>query len=504
MLEKYLEQYFGYPEFRPGQKEIISNVLDNKDVLGVLPTGSGKSICYQLPAKLLDGTVVVVSPLIALMVDQVKQLVATGFKEVVAINSFLDFEGRSDVLSNLSSYKLIYISPEMLQNKNVFQHLLRISVSLFVIDEAHCISQWGHEFRPDYLKLHEVIPLLGNPTVLALSATATPDVQKDIIHQLQVPKMKKLIFSMDRDNIAFKVEHCDDVTEKLTYLVDIIGKFPVPTLIYFTSRNWTEKVANILSEKVPEVSSAFYHGGMDQSERLLIQQQFMNGQLDVICCTSAFGMGINKNDVRLIIHFHLPTQIESFIQEVGRAGRDGQSSVSLVLTAPNDNMLPKNLIDAEFPTIGQIEMVCTYLSENDGVIISNDMLLERYQLSESQWRFLYYQLEKSGVIKDNRIVSNNIDLNKIAKQIQSFVNQRKIHKLNKFNDLEKWVHHKEQCRRDGLFSSFQAEVRKAKFMCCDKCDFTFEHWEPRYKSKQVKQGSWQDVLDELFFKGAYE
>ncbi|WP_204497399.1 RecQ family ATP-dependent DNA helicase [Aquibacillus albus] len=500
LLEDELKKHFGFSSFRTGQREIISDILNNKDVLGVLPTGSGKSLCYQLPARIIDGSVIVVSPLISLMVDQVKQLIASGFKDVVAINSFLSFSEKELAYKQIDSYKLIYVSPEMLQNKRFVKLLSTIKIGLFVIDEAHCISQWGHEFRPDYLKLDFIIKALNNPTVLALTATATPSVQADILNQLQCKSMKKHIHSMDRNNITFAVEAFDNIDKKIDFLVKVLAKYPVPTMVYFSSRNWTERVSSILESRLSNRSIAFYHGGMDQTERLLVQQQFMNGQLDIICCTSAFGMGINKKDVRLIIHFHLPTQVESFIQEVGRAGRDGESSVSLVLAAPNDDKLSKLLIERELPTHDQVKELCYYLNSQQGNIINEEFLIELFQLTEIQWRFLRYQLEKHDMIIDSKIMSRNKEVEVIIDEINRFILLRNRYKYEKFAELENWVTIK-NCRRKGLFSSFQKYIDEPKFYCCDKCDFNILEWKPILKEKNVQSLDWKEKLKELFLQG---
>lgn len=504
ILENKLKQYFGYSSFQVGQKAIISDVLDGNDVLGILPTGSGKSMCYQLPARLLDGTVLVISPLISLMIDQVRQLKASGFKEVIAINSFLDYTEKRSALNYLEKYKLIYVSPEMLQNKKFINELAKINISLFVIDEAHCISQWGHEFRPDYLKLDKVIKKLNRPPVMALSATATPEVQEDIITQLECPSMIKHVFPMDRDNIALTVEKFDNYNEKLEYLTELLNEIPVPTMIYFSSRNWTERAANVLRSTLTNLRVAFYHGGMEQTDRILIQQQFMNNQIDVICCTSAFGMGINKKNVRLVVHFHLPTQMESFIQEIGRAGRDGNSSVSLVLLAPNDDLLPKRLLETELPNNEQVEMTVRVLKNDLLVNRKNSVneleITQQCQLSETQWRFLQYQFEKHGMMKEGQILEKIADCDRERIQIIRHIENRNQLKHYKLSELFSWVM-SDGCRRRNLFSSFQKTINKPKFHCCDRCDFSIKEWTPSIEQKTILSVHWSEQLRLLFLQG---
>lgn len=501
-LEDLLYEYFGFDTFRIGQKEIIEDVLAGHNVLGVLPTGSGKSICYQIPAIKGNSTVLVVSPLLSLMSDQVKQLKARGFKKVVAINSFVSQVERHFIFDHLETYKLIYLSPEMLQNDRLLDRLKSMEISLFVIDEAHCISQWGHEFRPDYLKLNPVIEALNNPPILALSATATPEVQIDIKKQLNNVPVNKHVYPMDRDNIAFSVQTLESKQEKLRYLKDLLTQFPVPTMIYFSSKKEAELVASQLAENLTNLRIAFYHGGMEQVDRILIQQQFMENQLDVICCTSAFGMGIDKANVRLVIHYHIPTQVESFIQEVGRAGRDGLSSASLVLYAPFDDVLPKRLIESELPMSEQVAPIIgkleTLVGSEKKANLGSPLFLEELQLNETQWRFLQYQLEKHDMIKKDRIMPIYDKKTRIIKAIEQRIIERTHYKIKKLDEMLVWVT-SNACRRERLYRSFQPSYSPVKYFCCDHCDFHFSKWEPVYQlNNQSKSSSWEIELANLF------
>ncbi|WP_077621697.1 RecQ family ATP-dependent DNA helicase [Sediminibacillus massiliensis] len=504
-LERALQKYYGFSSFRPGQKEIILDVLDGKDVLGILPTGSGKSLCYQLPARILKGSVLVISPLISLMTDQEKQLIAKGFKRVISINSFLSFEKKKTAFQQLGSYDLIYASPEMLQSPEFVAKLKQIQLALFVVDEAHCISQWGHEFRPDYLKLGDIVGELGRPPILALSATATPEVQEDIIYQLKSDRMKKHIHPMDRENIALKVDKFPSPADKLTYLSKILEKYKVPTMIYFSSRNWTEKAAITLSNAVPDLKIAYYHGGMEQTDRILVQQQFMNDELDVICCTSAFGMGIDKNNIRLVVHFHLPTQIESFIQEIGRAGRDGKSSVSLVMLAPNDDLLPKKLIQLELPVEMEVERVFHRLQaiqQKEGKLFEKDEENAQFMdISETQWRFLRYHLEKQAVIGQGRIAPEFEDWNQVKLELGKIVNWRTSYKESKLSELLKWAESESICRREGLFSAFQDSVKPPTYGCCDHCGFTLGTWQPEEQTRRNETIDWKEDFKMLMLQG---
>ncbi|OZU90081.1 ATP-dependent DNA helicase [Virgibacillus indicus] len=504
-LEESLKTYFGYTSFRTGQKEIIKDIMNGKDILGILPTGSGKSICYQLPAKLLEGITIVVSPLISLMIDQVKQLKAANFKEVIALNSFMEPVERNIVYQNLHRYKLIYISPELLQKQELQKKLVQLNINLFVIDEAHCISQWGHEFRPDYLKLNTIIERLDNPTVLALSATAALDVQDDISKALKRPTITKHIYPMDRDNITFCVQEVSHDHEKISILHQLLSDYHVPALIYFTSRKAAENTAQLLSVKNPSKRIAFYHGGMEQIDRITIQQQFMNDQLDVVCCTSAFGMGINKSNIHLVIHYHLPPQLESYIQEVGRAGRDGASSVGLLLISPNDVYLPRSIIEKELPSpedIGVIfQQLLNYFKSGEKLPANEASIENMFQLNEVQWRFLRNQLEEHGMIDTGKIKYDKDIWIAAYHSIGNLINERKLVKKNKLNEMVQWVFEKD-CLRKNLYKGFQSTYSPAAYHCCSNCGFTFSEWSPVETKQNVKNSlSWESKLKKLLLIG---
>src|SRR5690625_1627898 len=508
-LENHLQNYFGLSHFREGQKEIITDVLTGKDVLGVLPTGSGKSLCYQLPARLLDGHTIVVSPLISLMIDQVKQLKANGFKRVVALNSFMSYEKRQHVYNHLANYQLIYVSPEILQQDYLLNRLKRLKVSLFVIDEAHCISQWGHEFRPDYLRLQNVIQQFNNPPILALSATVTPQVKHDILTSLNRPHMVKHIYPMDRKNIVLNIERTIDDLEKNNYLYELLKERYIPTLIYFSSRKATEQVAHFLQNKLPSHRISYYHGGMEAIDRLHIQQQFMNDQLDIICCTSAFGMGINKQDIRLVVHYHIPSQIESFIQEIGRAGRDGKESISIVLYHMNDLSLPKRLIENELPTNHQIVYIFNQLkniyNNNKSLPMTEEQIVNTFNCDITQWRFLFYQFEKSGMINDNRIMYNYVHWEQSLQNIIKVKNDRLQYKYKQLDEMIEWLQ-ADECLRKALYQKFQSSYTKLTKQCCQLCGFSIKAWQTSDRQlQQQDEHNWKQRLKNMFFiKGSYE
>ncbi|MGP4107403.1 RecQ family ATP-dependent DNA helicase [Virgibacillus sp. L01] len=503
LLRKDILNQFNITSFREGQEEIINDVMHGKDVLGILPTGSGKSLCYQLPATIMEGVTIVVSPLISLMQDQVKQLKSTGFKSVIALNSFLDPNEKKRVFQQLNDYKLIYISPELLQQAQTIHYFKTIKISLFVIDEAHCISQWGHEFRPDYLRLGTVLANMNNPKVLALSATATREVQEDIIYSLNRPNIMKHVYPMDRENIAFTIEKVNKDSEKQEFIVNLLKKNRVPTLIYFSSKRKTEEIAAFLSENIPSHRIAFYHGGMDQLDRITIQQQFMNDQIDVICCTSAFGMGINKHNIRLVLHYHFPLQIESYIQEVGRAGRDGESSVSLLFYAPGDELIPNSIIENELPAVEKLDTIFMNLYQlfrKSSTFLSNKHLQEELQLNESEWRFLHYQMEIHGIIKGNIIVYQKEKWKNALSDISALIETRKSLKERKLKEIIDWIH-EEECLRKHLYKSFQDSYKTPMYGCCTNCGFTINDWNAKQTEVNHTAHTWKHKLQNLLLFG---
>ncbi|UOQ93613.1 ATP-dependent DNA helicase [Halobacillus shinanisalinarum] len=502
-LEQKLYEHFGYQQFREGQQEIIEQVMAGVDVLGILPTGTGKSICFQLPALLSSGTTLVVSPLISLMVDQVKQLKATGFKSVISLNSSMDKRERRTTMDNLEQYSLIYLSPEMLQNEWVQHQLKKQQIDLFVIDEAHCISQWGHEFRTDYLKLKETIELLNHPTVLALSATATPEVQTDIKQQLNRPDMAAHIYLMDKMNMSFAVEEYDHPDDKLERIIEVLAQGKSPTMIYFSSRQSAERISEELKNQLDQ-RVAFYHGGMEHMDRLLVQQQFMNDQLDVICCTSAFGMGVDKPNIRRVIHYHFPSQLESFIQEVGRAGRDGKACASLMLYTPADHHLPQLFIQSELPEPEDVSRVLRsiYSLVNNGkVLLSNDDMAEQLQLSESQWNFFKYQLEQETLLPPRAVAGTKQMWKQAEERIQLIVQQRWTYKNQKLKEMVNWLHHP-GCKRKKLYAPFQKQCRTPAGPCCNYCGFIFNDMVLEVDPSPSVYSSWRDRLEKIFHQGA--
>lgn len=446
MLESLLKQHFGYDEFRQGQKEVIEAIIQGKDVLTLLPTGSGKSLCYQLPAYALGGSTLVVSPLLSLMQDQVEQLKRFGEKRVVAINSFLTGEARENVYRQLHTYRFIFVSPEMLNNYYFQNALKKVKLSLIAVDEAHCISQWGFDFRPEYLQIGELFKNSQRPPILALTATATSKVLMDIESYLLMKNPFKWLANVDRPNIAYQVVQIDDYREKINWLTAHISNTIAPGIIYTQSRKKTEEYAAVLRQQ--NIRVAAYHAGMERDDRQLIQHQFLTGELEWIVATNAFGMGVHKSDIKQIIHDHLPSTIGSYVQEIGRAGRDGEQSFATLLYSPEDERLTKSVSLMDYPNAFQIEQYHQFVLNGQ----SPKLMLEENMITETSFRILNYWMNKQ--------------------EPQDVLKQIELLSLDKMREVNK-LHHillGQQCIRQQIVAYFEQSIVQKPKICCSVCE----------------------------------
>jgi ATP-dependent DNA helicase RecQ len=357
-----LHQYWGYKEFRPLQEEIIESILQGKDTLALLPTGGGKSICFQIPALMNDGICIVVSPLIALMKDQVENLNKRDIK-AKAIYSGMSYREINITLENCihGDIKFLYLSPERLKSELVRDRISQMNVNLLAVDEAHCISQWGYDFRPEYLQIDEIKSILKKTPILALTATATPDVIKDIQHQLNFSKPNVFIKSFERSNLSYVVNTFEDKDKRL---LTIISKVKGTVLVYVRNRRKTQEIAMMLLQNHERAD--YYHAGLPHALRIKKQEDWTQNKIRVMVCTNAFGMGIDKPDVRLVIHYEMPESLESYYQEAGRAGRDEQKSYCVLLFNHTDEVEAQHRLELNFPEEKEIRRVyqalCNYYS----------------------------------------------------------------------------------------------------------------------------------------------
>jgi ATP-dependent DNA helicase RecQ len=395
-----LTTIFNHSSFRPQQEKIIENVLAGKNTLAILPTGAGKSLCFQIPALVFDGLTVVVSPLIALMKDQVDNLRRRGVLDAAYINSMLDQRKKERIYELLkeSKLKMLYVAPETFVDNKLMSILKSCTISLIAIDEVHCISIWGHNFRPDYLRLKKIIRTLHEPPILGLTATATKTVEEDIQVQLGVT-CDAFKDSFDRKNFLFSVLTVKSSRVKEEFLKGLLENLTGSAIVYVNFTKTAEELAGYLTKE--GLSASFYHGQMEKEERKKVQNEFMRGETKIIAATSAFGMGIDKEDIRTIIHFNLPKSIEAYYQEVGRAGRDGNISNCILLYSEGDEIKLRKLITWNTPEAKQIKAVLDLLQRYGGnlIYVNAKRLANTLGLDEVSVRLMLHHLEEKGAIK---------------------------------------------------------------------------------------------------------
>lgn len=470
-LEKLLFDIYGFTSFRPGQREVIEQVVNGKDVIALLPTGMGKSMCYQLPAHILPGSVLVVSPLLSLMQDQVAQLKKMGEKSVVAINSFLKPEERDKIWRTLGNYRFIFISPEMLVQPFVKKQLEKIHVSLLVADEAHCISQWGFDFRPDYLRIAEILPVLRYPQVLALTATATEKVTNEIKTYLEIDNPYIYTHSMDRKNIVYDIKRFENSQQKMDWLTDSVQQCQGPGIIYAGTRKKSQELASILMDL--GISASYYHGGMEHQDRVFVQQQFQNGELNWVCSTNAFGMGVHIPNIRHVIHFQMPTSIEGYVQEVGRAGRDGRAALATLLYAEGDEGLLQSLVMDELPTKHEIQQVAAHPAEAEQLVAAG-------VIRESALRVLSYWLSQ-------------LTVDETLRQMERLQHEKmkQVDKMRRLITLD-------DCIRQYIIECFDQQLANKPENCCVNDGIDYSVFKKREKKpEKIVLENWQNRLNAL-------
>ncbi len=403
--KEILIKYWGHTNFRPMQEEIIQSVLAKKDTLALLPTGGGKSVCFQIPCLMQDGICIVISPLISLMKDQVEHLKSKGIKSV-AITSGMSKDEVDVALGNCiyGNYKFLYLSPERLQNKMVQERIRQMNVNLITVDEAHCISEWGYDFRPSYLHIAEIREVIPDVPILALTATATADIIDDIQDKLLFSEKHLLQSSFVREYLSYVVINTEN---KKTKLVKILNHFKSSAIVYVGSRKETKKITQLL--RTHNISSDYYHAGLDMDIRNQKQEKWTHNEIRVMVATNAFGMGIDKENVRVVVHINTPTSLEAYFQEAGRAGRDGKLAYAILLTNKSDVIDLNRFVLSQFPSVQEIrdcyQKIADYFhiavdtAEGESFEFDINDFCERYNLKTYKTYNILKYLEKEEFIK---------------------------------------------------------------------------------------------------------
>ncbi len=457
-----LKKHFNYSAFRSEQEQIIQSVLDGHDTLVVMPTGGGKSVCYQIPALCLDGITIVVSPLIALMKDQVDQLTGRDIS-AIALNSSIPQDELRRVYDELDQYKLIYVSPERLSNNRFLDRIKTLPIQLIAIDEAHCISQWGHDFRPSYRKINQLSEIFPTIPKMALTATATPEVRKDISETLKLRKPAIFVKGFDRVNLKWVVLYDKD---KLAKIRDVLAKVKGSILIYASTRKAVEEIHQFLAEVTDELVD-YYHAGLSEADRIRVQDEFIANQIRVLICTNAFGMGIDKPDVRCVIHYNLPSDIESYYQESGRAGRDGKFSFAVLCYSYADVRIQEYFINNQLPNAYHAELIYDVLKKAaEGAKMQDLIALYPDKISETEivLRFMH----RFGLIQsDDRGVMTLTGEKGLKKHLRS--TERQVE--NATAKLKSVIHYceKRSCRRNQILDYFGEKNDGGKCGRCDIC-----------------------------------
>ncbi|WP_155590595.1 RecQ family ATP-dependent DNA helicase [Lysinibacillus cavernae] len=474
-LEQLLHKHFGYSAFRPGQKEVIEAILQEKDVIALLPTGMGKSLCYQLPAYTLQKPVLIVSPLLSLMQDQVEELKRFGEKRVVALNSFLSITEKRNVLLYLEQYRFIFTSPEMLLQQQVQEKLAQMKLGLIVVDEAHCISQWGFDFRPDYLRIGEWFSKENRPPILALSATATSKVVQDIRETLSLKEPFEFMYNVDRPTIHLGRIVLEDKADKASWLMQHIKETAGPGILYVSSRKRAQQYSTAFLQA--GIRTAAYHAGYGAEDRQFIQQQFIDGELDWIVATNAFGMGINKQDIRQVIHESMPANIANYMQEIGRAGRDGQSALAILLYSEGDEELAKFVVTGDLPTPHHVDRYQELLFQQ----IQPTQMLKNGELSETAFRVLDYWIQQES-----------------TEQVKARLNHLALEKYRAVDEMLKIIQTK-GCIREHLVGYFGQKLQKKPENCCENCGIHYDEIKKtRLKEdKKIEMVPWESRLQQL-------
>jgi ATP-dependent DNA helicase RecQ len=477
-IDDALRTHFGFEALRRGQREAVSAVAAGRDTLVVMPTGAGKSLVYQLSACLLDGVTVVVSPLIALMKDQVDALTRRGIS-AVALNSSMpadDYRAGLDALRS-GAVRLVYVAPERLRNRGFLRALADASVALLAVDEAHCVSQWGHDFRPDYLQIGRARHRMGDPPTVALTATATPRVQEDILATLDVAHAERVVTGFNRPNLTFSVQSTPTANDKRRALRSLLEEETGPGLVYVGTRKQCEDVTRFIRDEVGREVRA-YHAGLPDAERTEVQDAFMTGDLDLVVATNAFGMGVDRADVRFVVHWGIPSTLEAYYQEAGRAGRDGAPAEALLLYATHDASLREWFIDQHAPAERALRSIHRHLvrqaGEEGSATVDQEALADRVDQHPVGVRVGMSLLERMGVVERGddfgplrQYTVNAWDAERAERVLEVTARRQKA----KRQALYRMIRYAEAdgCRRQILLDHFGDPEPPEAARCCDNC-----------------------------------
>lgn len=473
-LEETLEETFGITHLRPGQQEVIESILRGVDTLAIMPTGAGKSLCYQLPALKMPGTTVVVSPLISLMKDQVSKLEEAGVA-AAEVNSTLTARQENETLEDIeqANSEFIFTTPERLCDPEFLETVKQAKVDLFVIDEAHCISQWGHDFRPAFLQLDAAIAALGNPTVLALTATATEEVVTDITAQLKRPDMHIVNTGIYRKNLRYRVIAATDEVEKHHETIRIIRETEGSGIVYAATVKMVEDLHDALVAAGQDVTK--YHGQMPAKERTRNQEAFMRGECRVMIATNAFGMGIDKPDIRFVVHHQIPANLEAYYQESGRAGRDGEPADCILLHYHKDKRVQQFFLGRRYPTAEDVDAVYSavcVLTNDESDLSFARLGSELEQLSTNKLHVALKLLKEGGFVTQDDTLSYHVTTNKpCAKALDELVAGYEKKSERDHEALERMVFYAQTgfCRWKVLLEYFGEQAESDHCGNCDNC-----------------------------------
>lgn len=469
-IHEVARRHLGFESLRPGQEPAVRSLLEGRDTVVVQPTGSGKSAIYQIAGLMIEGSTVVISPLIALQKDQVDSINEHDAAPAVVVNSTQRAAEARDTMEQIEQGKVeyIFLAPEQLHREETMTALKAGGISLFVIDEAHCISAWGHDFRPEYLQLGPVIEALGHPVVLAMTATASPEVRDEIIQRLGLRDPAVFVSGFDRPNISLRVDSFSSESDKMDALIRRTNFADKPGIIYTATRKNAEEIMRALDEA--GVHSLFYHAGLKAKERAAIQEQFMGGNAEVIVATNAFGMGIDKADVRFVYHFDIPDSLDSYYQEIGRGGRDGEPAEAVLFYRPENIGTQKFRTGEGKLETRQLEQITEVLKKEDGPL-KPEAIAEEVDLSKRKLIAALHRLEDVGAVEalptGEVQIAESADLDDAAR---AAIEEQERHKQLRRQRLEQMQQYAElsSCRREALLRYFGDDFTGPCYNC-DNC-----------------------------------